>query len=286
MKRTCFLGRIALAMAFATVAFAGATQAQAQKTITIRMLGIRIIDEDDPVSNDEPYLINVRFRARVQIAADLTASIVPNTLLVIQDGDAQNNLGRTDDNWADEVNTYRVTTQTDVLTVPSNEAGWIAGVVSVLMEEDGFSRTTANTLRNQIGSAVRGALSSLSFTSVDTRQITRVVAAKITRDINRAGANLNFGGIIRGLASGVDPDDFGGVNIVMVVTRPGDSVMMFAGAPPTSMATLPTLTAVPAGAGNQTTFSLEFPIGALGRVPSNARYNGKCRVGGSVTQGG
>jgi len=267
--------------------YAGATPTQPLKTITIKMLGIRILDEDDPVSNDEPYLINLGFRARIQIAADLSTSIVPNTLSVQNVGsDVHNNLGRSGDNWADEVNTYGFNTQTFTTTVPSNQAGWVVGVVSVLFEEDGFSNSTANSLRNRIRTEVTSAITALDFTAVDTNRITRAIAAKIMRDINRAGSRLDFGGIFRGIASAVDPDDFGGVNLVMTMTLPGDSVVMFAGAPPADTTVLPPLTGVPAGAANPTTFRLNFPIGALGAVPSNARYKGKCFVAGSVTQGG
>jgi hypothetical protein len=265
--------------------FGGKALIQADASILIRMDEIRILKVDDPMSSDEPYLVNVGFRAQVAIGEESVPGIVPGTLSIADVGRAvHNNLGRNGDNWARRGNTYEFDSQLFGVVVPGGEPGWIVGVVSVLFEEDAYPNSTADDLRKRLREAVSEAIIGLSFDSVDTRGITRAVASQIVRDIQKGASRVNVGGIIRSLASAVDPDDFGGVNMVLAMTLPQNGLMMFAGSPPENLGALPTLTAVPSG--GQTKFSLDFPQQIPGGVSWNARYRGKCKVSGAVIRGG
>jgi len=253
------------------------------KSIIIRFNQIRIQDEDDPISNDEPYLINIGFRAKVQLSGG-KESIAPGTLTTHTIGTpVHNNLGRGGDNWADEVNNYNFDTQTFVASVPRTEAGWAVGVVSVLWEEDGFSDSTANLVRSKIKTAVHNAVQSLSMAGVDTNAITQAIIAKVTHDLGVAAKKFDLGGIITAIASAADPDDFGGVNVVLAFTLPNNAVMMFAGVPPDNVLSAP-LTNVPAN--SPVAFDLGYPVGNLSQIPWRGRFEGKYRVRGNVTQSG
>lgn len=271
-------------LALGLMMLAGAVgRTQALKTFTFAMQGIRIVEEDDPVSNDEPYVINVYFKGHIQLAGG-NATMEENTLSVeTAPGDVHNDLGRDHDNWGDAGNTYRITGFSHEISVPSNEPNYIAGVIAVLFEEDNFSNRTANRLRDEIRVAARDALRNLSVTDVDTDHITRVIAQKISHDISRAASRLDFAHIIQGLAEGVDPDDFGGINMVLAITLPRDVVMVYTGPPQANLAdVLPALVTLPANGSRS--FSLEYPVGVPRNVPSNAKYTGKCRVGGRISQ--
>ena len=257
---------------------------RADTSILIQMTEIQIVKEDDPLSNDEPYLINIGFKAQIAVGEDGKPSLVPGSLSVIPVGKAaHNNCGRKGDNWANRGGKYAVDTQLFGTVLPSDEPGWIAGVISVLFEEDAYSDSTANELRNRLRDEVSEAMTALSFESVDTSGLTRAVASKIVRDLQRAGSRLNIAGLFRNLASAMDPDDFGGVNMVLAITMPQNGLMMFAGSPPENVGAVPTLTMVPQG--EKTSFSLDFPKEIPGSVLWNARYRGKCVVKGVVYRG-
>lgn len=275
----------AMAAAMAAHFLSGVAFAQADTSVLIRMTEIRITKEDDPLSNDEPYLINIGFKARVSVGDDAVPSLVPDTLSVVPIGKAaHHNLGRGRDNWANRGGTYPFDTQLFGVVIPNNEPGWIVGVVSLLMEEDAYSDSAAMDLRKKVQAAVVEAIGSLKFDSVDSGGITHAVASRIVRDVQKAGSRLNIAGLIRGIASAVDPDDFGGVNMVLAITMPMNGLMMFAGAPPENIGAVPTLTNVPAG--GQAPFTLEFPGQVPGGILWNARYRGRCKVNGVVIRGG
>lgn len=283
MKRIQNAWRWALPVAL-TFTIAGPVRAQGDTSVLIRMTEIKIHKEDDPLSNDEPYLLNIGFKGQIAVGADSVPSLVADTLRVVALGKtAHHNLGRAKDNWANRGGTYPFDTQMYGAVIPSGQSGWIVGIVSVLMEEDAYSDGTAMDLRNKVRDAVSEALTKLEFDSVDAGGISQTVCSRVVRDLQRATSKMNIAGILKGLASAVDPDDFGGVNVVIAMTMPQNGLMMFAGAPPDNLGELPTLTLVPAG--GQTPFSLEFPMKIPGGVLWNGRYRGKCKVSGAVIRG-
>lgn len=277
------LSAVAMAIGIAGLPVQGV--AQDPRTITIAFNSIRIVDEDDPISNDEPYLIVTKVRMRVQVgAAAGTVSIVPGTLQVANVMSGHNNLGRGGDNWADEPNTYNFPNgilRSVQENVPWNEPGWVIGAIVSHVEEDGFSNSTANLLGTRIEALARSSVTSMSFSVADARGISDAIARKVVSDLGRAFRTFDLGGIIRGIASAADPDDFGGVQVVLTATGPGNTVFMYAGVPPASIG-------VPPGGvlavTTTTPFSLKFPTG-VSALPSNARFCGDHRVNGDVRIG-
>lgn len=253
------------------------------RSITIKSHAIRYLKEDDPLSKDEPYLVTIGFKCRVAIDASGRASVVPGTLTTrTVGGGPHNNLGRSGDNWAKKGQTYAFEGKmTYTTSVPKTQEGWLVGTVVVFMEEDGWSNALASHFRSQVHQAVRGAVGNLAMSGFSTSTITDAIVKKITADLGKALLSGNVVGIVKNLVAAADPDDFGGVNIVMAVTLPGGLVQMYAGPPPTNITGL-SLKPVPLNA--PVGFELAYPIGALGSIPKRARYTGSCRVLGQVTQ--
>ncbi|MGH2395648.1 MAG: hypothetical protein ACRDFW_01390 [bacterium] len=256
--------------------------AQGQSTnVTISLDTIRIVDEDDPVSNDEPYLVVTGFV--VQAACDPASGIcrpILSTVAVANNTCGHNTL-HPRDNWADEPNTYPIPASVGVVSrdVPLNQPLWIVGASAVLMEEDGFSPETARTACESIRDAVQNAVSNFNFTGFNASSVSTAVALQLLRALGDAFRRLDLGGIVRGIASIADPDDFGGVNLILAVTLPGNQVAMLAGDParfPTTAAALPA-TPPPPGP-----FTLRYPVGDLSRIPSRMRFQGDYRVNGNV----
>ncbi|MCS7271841.1 MAG: hypothetical protein NZ703_12250, partial [Gemmataceae bacterium] len=120
------------------IVLAPGVQAQpAARGIALGPESIRIVDEDDDLNNDEPYLIVTRFEFRVRTDASGRITLVPGTLQVANIMSGHNNL-RSQDNWADEGRTYRfVPPRYAQKLIPWNEEGWVIGLVITHMEEDG-----------------------------------------------------------------------------------------------------------------------------------------------------
>jgi hypothetical protein len=254
------------------------------RTFELRVDSLSYIDEDDDLSSDEPYLILVRFRFRADITPQGQATLVPGTLQVGHVGSSTHENLRSAQNWTREGMVFplqdrglRISEQ-----VPTEQPGWVVGMVVVFMEQDGWPRSTAMHLRDQLVTQVRTSLSSLSFTT-DATVLTDAVVNRITGDIVTAVRNVRIGELIRGLISAVDPDDFGSVNVMMAATMPGGAVQMFAGQPPADPAAL--LAGLrPVGAGGERVTFFCHQSGPSD-VPGNARFQGICRIRGTVTAG-
>ncbi|MDW7994938.1 MAG: hypothetical protein RMI91_09820, partial [Gemmatales bacterium] len=90
-----------------------------------------------------------------------------------------------------------------------------------------------------------------------------------------------LGGIIRGLASAADPDDYGGTQVVAAVAAPGNRVFLYSGAPTTDAATLLRNTRE---LGNGThSLRLKSPAGDLSHLPREARFCGEDGVNWKVS---
>lgn len=263
----------------ALVAESAAAQAT-HRGISIGFESIRILDEDDPVSDDEPYLIVTRFELRTRVDAVGRVAIVPGTLKVDNIMSGHNNLGRRGDNWADEVHTYNFPPRYAQNLFRWNEDGWVIGAVVTLMEEDGFSDATADRLGEEVRKTVERTFRTMTFDRADARNLANILIKKISHDLSRAARRLDIPGIVRGLISAVDPDDYGGSQIVLAVTAPGNKVFSYIGLPTNS----PTeaLTRVREVRGGSMPFSLDFPAGDLRDLPGNARFQGRHRVNGAL----
>jgi hypothetical protein len=256
------------------------------RTMFIGVNSIRILDEDDPLSNDEPYLIVTKFVMKVRVMADgRTVTIVPGTLHLQNVMSGHHSLGHSEENWADEVNTYNLPAGIPRFVqavVPWDEPGWVVGAVVTHMEKDGFSSSTANLLGREIQSAIERAFTTMSFSISDTRSLTDSLVRKVSADLSGALRRVSVGGIIRGIASAVDPDDFGGMNIILLATAPRNRVFMFAGAPPPSLAAaLLSVREITSSA----PVALNYPTAGLGTVPDKARFQGRHTVNCDVRIG-
>jgi hypothetical protein len=276
---------------------AAAAPAQAVKTLTIKLTSVRIDEEDDPLSNDEPYLVHIGFRGRLSDSA-AGVRFAPGSLSFHTiGGGPHNNLGRSDDNWADSGSKeymiddllqvmpfHHAGKQAFTTTVPANQPGWVVGSVIVFFEEDGFSNATASTMRTKIRQQVEKAITNLSMSGINSSAITTAVTRKVTNDLKGAVEKVDVGGIIRGIASAADPDDYGGVRLVLAITTPGGGYSFYAGGPFSNVNDVP-LTNVAQGT-QLANFQLSFPSGNISQVPWNARYTGRCRFKGLIIQEG
>lgn len=268
MALTALLGGV-VALGVLTPALAR----KASKTITLGFHRLYIGDEDDPLSNDEPYVIITKVRMKVSLTGG-KPQVVPGTLQVSNMRGSQNDLGRSGDNWGDEPESYNLNLESVVRETVPDEPGWMVGMVVTFMEEDAFSEGAARTLANKVRDTVEKAAKSFEFSSSDTKAIQEAVKRKIERDMKNSA-----GGFFQGIASAVDPDDYGGVKVVLAATVPGNKVMFYSGEPPASPTELLTEARPIQGSGD---FSLGFPSPGLGSIPDRAEYKGKCRFFGKV----
>jgi hypothetical protein len=255
------------------------------RRIRIELNRLDVGDEDDPTSNDEPYLVIVRFRMRTSIVNG-APRITPGTLQVGAVGtSSHNNLGRSGDNWCDEDDDpYSLPSSSLAITesVPTGQPGWVVGGIYVMFEEDDFKGSTAALMRDRIVREARNAISSLNFANVNSNALTNAIMNKIKDDLVRSLKKLALGAgdFFRALAEAINPNDFGGINVVMAATLPGGTLTMFAGAPPASAAGAIAAASQVAGSRD---FALAYPAGDLSAVPWNARYTGKCVFRGKLT---
>ena len=256
------------------------------RRIKIELHSLDVADEDDPSSNDEPFVILVRFRFQAMIGPSLKAKIRAGTLQVSAVGSAvHNNMGRSDDNWCDEDDDPYGLGGANLMInelVPTGQPGWVVGAVAVLFEEDAFSDGTANQMRKLILAEARKAIESMDFANINSNVITAPLVNKIAGQITSSLklANLGLIGFLNGLAEAVDADDFAGVNVVLAATVPGGEMRMIAGQPPASAQAL-VLESVPVTGPKE--FVLSFPAGDLSQVPSSARYQGQMAVRGRLS---
>lgn len=245
-----------------------------QLGIAISIDSIRIQDEDDPLSNDEPYLIVTKIAGR--IASNGVEDLQVDSIM------SGHRSLRKKENWANEGKTYRLSEKTPRVAqglVPANQSGWIIGAIVVHMEKDGFSRRAASTLGNQIRANIRKQLRSLDFRDLDSSDISSAVASEIGRRLERDLKHINVGGIIRGLTSAVDPDDYGGYYAVLAITGPGNTVFSFVGQTSDLSSSSSSINLV----NDKQDFTLRFPVRSLlGDVSDNARFKGKHRINGTI----
>lgn len=263
--------------------FAEFAQAQpvGSRGITIDFKSVKCGDEDDPLSPDEPYLIVTKFRFKVE-PAGRGIRIVPGTLKVENVMAGHGSLGSKKDNYTREGRTFKIPKTVPHLAqavVPPNEPGWVVGAAVTYMEEDGFSKSTSMVLSKKIRDLVEKSITTMSFTSADTKKLTDAIMKKVAGDLSRSARNLDMGGIIRGIASAVDPDDYGGTALIVAVTGEGGRVYSFVGNPSDRIETV--LGSVRPVTGT-VSFTLRFPMGDLRRVPSNARFQGRSSVNGEL----
>jgi hypothetical protein len=272
-------------LSLAIVVFASSSNAFAQqrKAVSLSIDSIRVQDEDDNFSNDEPYLIVTKFRARL-VPSGTTFVLSPGTLQVTGIMSGHNNLGRSSDNWADEVNTYTLPNGIPRVVqefFPINQSGWVVGAVVVHMEEDAFAASTAQFLSNRIHAEVQTLLSATSFTGFNSQTITNEVARRISSDIRKSIYNLNVGGVIRGLASAVDPDDCGGFCVSLAMTGPNNTLFSYHGSIPTTLNALSLADVVPVT--SRRTLTQSFPTADVRNAPYSARFNGRHTIGITVS---
>ncbi len=256
-----------------------------RRNINIQMHTLDVGDEDDPSSNDEPFMVLVQFKFRATIAGG-KAKLMPGTLSVRAVGSsAHNNMGRGDDNWCDEdVDPYNLTSANLTVNtdVPTGQPGWVVGAVAVMFEEDAFSDSRAVEMRDLIVTEATKAIQTLDFSNINASAISDPLVARITGQITSSFKILNFGlvNFLKGFAEAIDPDDVAGVNVVVAATMPGGKLRFMAGQPPKTANDL-ILQSVPVNGPQE--FALSYPIGDLSSAPGIARYQGEMTVRGRLT---
>lgn len=279
--------RVAFMLAFSAIFLGSYNEAIGQlRGIRSKVTSIRIDDEDDPLSNDEPYLILIRVRARLMSFGTANPKIDPASVSVSLRMNGHNNLGRASDNWADEPDTYSIPSTIPNSAeglVPLNQSGWIVCGLLIHMEEDGFTKSTAAQVGVDIRTAILNKLNEFASTNK-----TVTVDSIIKEVVGQLSANT-MKKAMQNLISIVDPDDFGGMHLVGGVTLPGGSVWTYAGNPkpifalfnganPLSVPGSVVLT----NANPSRNISLTFPGGLQTALPSNMKFQGKHIVRGRI----
>jgi hypothetical protein len=251
------------------------------RTIEVHLTTLDYQQKDDDLSNDEPYLILVGFRMRTAVTPQGRVAMVPGTLQVARFGSSTHENLRTAQNWAGSGKSYGIHNRGLRIReqLPTGQPGWLVGMVVVFMEEDGWTKSTATVLRDRIVSEARTALQTTNL-DVDATAISDAVVEKISAGVTRALRRLDIGGLVTGLVEAVDPDDFGGVNVVFAATLPEGRVAVFAGQPPADEAELTTGSKIMTTANEP--FALDCPVGNLSAVPGNARFKGRCTIRGTA----
>src|SRR5688572_15078162 len=150
LLKSSFLFSLGLLASAYTVCPQANAQSVGDRNIIIRLDEIQINDEDDDITNDEPYLVVVKFRFLYgSEASTLSVSTVR---------------GRIDSlhhccNWADEGNRYAIAPPHINEYVPGGEDWWIVGAAIVHMENDAFDNrivaTMSTALRDAIDKSIR-----------------------------------------------------------------------------------------------------------------------------------
>jgi hypothetical protein len=252
------------------------------RTIKIALTRLDAKKDDDANTTDEPYLIMVRFRFRTTLSASGVATPVPGTLEVgLVGSGSQNNLGHSGDNWFKAPHNYDITSANLVVdeSVPTGQPGWFVGAVIVFFDEDSFTASTVAQFRDLVVKQVSSSIGSLTL-SVNANEIGDAIVSSIVAKLWSSFELLNLGFVnfLSGILELIDPDDFGGVNVVTASTVPGGRVRMSAGPPSAGLASGPSVVA-------SAPFALTFPVGNLSKVPWQARYTGKCIVRGTLSVG-
>jgi hypothetical protein len=243
-----------------------------QQFRSIQFDSLYVLDEDDPTSADEPYLIVTGFQFRLRLDAGGKLTRVPNTLSVWPVTGGHNNLGRRQDDWAKKGRTYPIPGIRVERSCPQDEHIWILGTVVNFMEEDDFSSGTADTLSKEVHRMVQQSLETMSFEAADGRAITDAIMRKIASDIRRAALRGNLFEIYRSVWGGaVNPDDYGGAQAVLILGAEGQEAKVYSGTPEMDWTKLIEIS-------GPTRLTLQFPAGDLREFPGNGRYKGSCTV--------
>jgi hypothetical protein len=246
---------------------------------------MRYRDQDDFVGDDEPYMMNISFRAKLIVDGLGNAKADPASITVAPIGTAiQNNLGRSGDGWADSGKSYDIRAGNQKFsTMLPDQAGWFAGMFCTFWEEDNFSATQCRLTRDELVRQVRRAITSMNMTGLNDKTFSQGVGIRLVNDV-RASIRLgDFSTFLKGIASTVNPDDFGGVNIIIASAFGNNSIKAFAG-PASATGSFVNMVELPkpGTGGNQVyNVAINFPAGT---VPGNffAKFEGDVSVSGTV----
>ncbi len=254
--------------------------------IRARLTSITIVDEDDPISNDEPYLILIRVRARLLSFETSNAKLDPASISVSLRMNGHNNLGKSQDDWADEPGIFLIPSNIPNSAeglVPLNQSGWIVCGLLVHMEEDGFTKATATQVGVDIKNAIQNKL--LEFANQNTKM---TVDSVIKEVVGQLSANT-MKKAMQNLISIADPDDFGGMHLIGGVTLPNGSVWTYAGNPKPILPLFNGATplSVPGGvlltnSSPSRNFTLNYPGGLQTALPWNMKFLGQHTVKGKI----
>jgi hypothetical protein len=285
-ERTTRLGVFVgmLTASILAIGFRDTCQAQEWRGISVTLNSIRIHDEDDPLSSDEPYLIFIRVRGRV-VGPEDARRLDANSIEVSLAMNGHNNLGRSKDNWTKERRTFEIPSSIPRIVqdiVPGNEAGWFVAGLLMHMEEDAWSPRIARELGENTRSALEREVRRFANPSVrlDTRALMREILGGVAISVFESS-------FTRALVSGVDPDDFGGLQVAGAVSLGNGVVVTFSGDPSILDNFLAGGTPPPGGqilAGRRTSqdISLTFPGGIRPKLPGNARFKGRHTINATI----
>jgi hypothetical protein len=254
--------------------------------IRSKITSITIVDEDDPLSNDEPYLILIRVRARLLGLATTSPRLDPASISVSLSMNGQNNLGRSSDNWADEPRSFAVPStipNSAQSLVPLGQSGWIVCGLLIHMEEDGFTKSTAT----QVGVDIKTAVQNKLIDMAQNNQ-TLTVDGVLKEVVGQLSANT-LKKAMQNLISIVDPDDFGGMHLIGGVTLTNGTVWTYAGSPKPIFPLFNGANPLTVPGGMILTnnlpsrnFSVSFPGGLTTALPSNMKFQGQHTVKGKI----
>ena len=207
---------------------AGGRAAHADLDVVVDINQLKCIDENDSVTNDEPYIIVIPFfvdGSTVEVGAFSGgggfAAKPSSKVTVMKKSKTQDNIKNGDD-WCDEGSngkTYSIPASagefshtmkpiSPEVTGPFAEKLPIAGVIVAVVEEDGSPTQAANATRDAIYNTLKDQLTLAMFQQkFDVNQIRQKIATQVKNAaISATIQNLSIAGI-------VDPDDLMGADV-------------------------------------------------------------------------
>lgn len=219
--------RIALGSLAALGALLLPTPAHADLDVVVDINQLKCLDENDSLTNDEPYVIVIPFfvdGSTVEVGAFSGggyAAKPSSKVTVMKKSKTQDNIKNGDD-WCDEGSggkTYSIPASagefshtmkpiSPAVTGPFAEKLPIAGVIVAVVEEDGSPVQAANATRDAIYNTLKDQLTLAMFQQkFDVDQIRQKISTQVKNAaISATIQNLSLAGV-------VDPDDLMGADV-------------------------------------------------------------------------
>ncbi len=260
-------------------------------SIELNSLHYQKVDDFGPFNDDEPYVIGVQFKAHMLPHTSGNTTVYSPDLSTLEVGLVgfanQHDLGHSGSGWAKAGGRYKITGQSMETTLNVNDPGWISGELVCFFEQDEWGSKEVVQAQKLIQTEVKKSLSTMNVSGLGVNY--SALMDKVSSNVGSAFHSLSFKNIYHSLLSALNPDDFGGVDLVVLTTGQNGEVRYFAGDPGLLKSSQNQMKLLRAGQGGQMSqaFSLYFlpqtQVAAIVQMDPAARYGGMCTFGGNIT---